>query len=1408
MDLSSSNQKPSTHATYSPEYQALCQTVMAYLVTPNHADILVRVLFDNASDLVLIRKKVAEDIGLIGKEVTLKLIVSGNQLSIFKHQRSVNFKLKSFDGTFVSEDISACTIPSISKKLRKIDVDPSEFQHLQDLPWSEQLPNYTESHFDILLGEPYNSKFKQEDMRKGSSIDMPSAQKTSLGWTLMGSILKHNHNHHSLSQKIVQETSTCALETKIQQFWELEHIGLSELGEIDPTMTLEETEAEKKMSALTSYDPETCRYTTGLLWRDGPIKDNNRSKAIAVAHKFTQRFLNDPERKLQIDRTYMDLIKNDFASFVQDVNITRNVYTMETFPVFRPGSTTSVRIVFNCKSKSKDGYSLNEKLLPGSCLIQNLVKILLRFRLNPFCCSLDLHKYFHQIKVRSQDRSYLQFCWGFQKEILEEMKIPHDPNAGYTLKFMNMNVLSMGLCSSPYQSAWILRHHAERFKKKLPEASLALIQQSYIDDINFGALDVSTCRKLLQDIKYILDSASFASHKFVSNANEQILKDIDPKDIVTADIVKILGISWDYKTDFLIWPFLEKPKEFSTSSNEEEIQEQGENCQTLEAPVPILETLKSETWTKRQVFSVCCSIFQPLGLLSPFLLKGKLIMRESWRLKILWDQNLEGDLLKDFLAFKEELPLLNNYRIERCIIPNQGKPKYIACFGDSSLHESFGCVIYVISQAETSEGTKISSRMAYSKARLHPLKENFSIVRKELQACVITLRCGLFVQEALNLEHLPIFYFTDSLVNLTRISSIEKKWNKFRVWTSRRLFELKEKSNPNQWKFIPGLKNPGHFCTHPYSLKELIGNKLWLEGPEVLVQENPQFQTVEGMKIPSELKKLDDEELIKGSIVHTTNVLDPVSKVNPEFLKMLLTRFEHWKSNVNVFSFMLRFIKNTRNKVKCNKFKGDFKKIPPIDVDEKKITTVHFIRLAQHEVYGDIIDCLRTKNEIPYHLLKKHKVENLMVIWDENSKLLKMDSRLKFSSLLSQVGNPILLPSKHTVTTQLVKYFHKNTLHSSVEQTLCDLRRVYWIHGSRRTVKSILRNCNCKPPKKCFQVLAKLPDLRTNMSQAWRAVSADFAGPISLKEGNEDTHKVYICLFTCMYSRMIHLELTWNLTTESFLRALRKLTSRRGKMDFIYTDWAKYYQAAAKELKRLLTKLDWNNIKKTSADQFGTTWLFTPAPHYPESNSVSERMIRSVKAALKVAFGASNIVPKKHAKISFDELETLLIEIECLLNNRPIGMGNLDSPQEPVCITPSELVIGRTAAILPDDGKINVNAPLSQKWSNRKRALNAFWRRFVQSYLLDLSTTKINHKQFQPILQPGMAVQIRDNNIPKGVWINGIIQAVHPSPLDGLIRKVTVKTTSGKTLLRPVNRISLFEHHLIEDDQLELKSAK
>ena len=1419
----SNNDEPVSHATtYVPDFDAISHTIKAYLVTPQGEEILIRILLDEASHLVLVRKKVADAVDLKGEDATLKMIVSGNQLSVYKHQRSVLFKLRSVDKTFTSETIRACTIPAISKKLKSLDIDPKMWRHLKDLKFSEILPITEESHFDVLLGEPWVSRLKLNKSRKGPTPDSPGAELCSLGWYLVGAKKKDNTTPHSLAQKVSVDTMT-SLKNKIIDFWDLEVLGMTELGEENPELKLDEAIAEEKMKEITTYSVEEKCYTTGLLWKDQPIQVNNLRKAHAVAYKFLQKYQSKPAKKEQIDTAYAEMVKNGFAEVLENDNKKNDFYVMETMPVERNHSTTPIRVVFNASSADKNGTSLNSKLHMGKCLVPDLVGILLRFRVQSWVFSCDLSRFFHRIKMDKRSQDYLRYCWSFNDKTLKELNVqtkanPRErpkgpPNATneYTLQHLRMKVLPMGLTSSPYQASWVLHHHAKKYQQRSKEACKIFLQNSYVDDLSGGSMLCTKLVQIIRDIKFILDQGSFKSHKWVCN-KEGLLQEagLTQDEIATSHITKILGITWNAKSDQFIWPFLERPKEFSSSETTDN--EDSEVCPNRRQELPILQSLSQETWTMRQLFSIVLSVFSPCGLLNPYLLGGKSAMQNCWKAGLSWDDQLTAEILEQFTKFKEELPLLNEFKLDRCVIPNNGVAKFIAVFSDASLHDGFGACVYIISEATSPENTKTrSSRLIFSKTRVHSLKEgHFSIVRKELQGCVIAVRIGLYVKEALGLD-IPIFFFTDSLANLIRISKLGKNGKageSYKCWEARRILEITAKSLPSQWFWTAGTNNPAHFLTKPCTLKFTMESTLWQEGPEFLIQENVTFKNADSMVLTQELRKLDEEGMVKASISHATSVLDPISNINGEFLHSLLCRFESWTSNLNVFAFVLRFIKNTRNKVKCTNFTGDYEKeIPKICVEELTNTSYTFIRLAQQEVYKEILHPLRNKVELPFSLLKKHRVEELLVFWDEDTKLLKMDSRLRFSALLSQVGCPILLPAKHVVTIQIVKWIHKQFLHCSVEQTLCQLRRQYWVQGSRRTVKSILRHCpTCSAPRKLAQVMAPLPTLRSDIAKPWTFLACDYSGPVFLIENAKKSHKVYILLFTDWYTRGVHIECSWSMSTEDFLRALRKLAARRGYPSRIYSDHAKTFKAADKELKRLLAKLDWNNIQKVCKEKYATTWDYTPSIHTPWTNSCAEAMFSPIKKALRASLGSSRIVKKNQSDLSFEELETLLIEIEGILNSRPLNLTYETAQGSLVAITPSELWSGRQSALLPDDAKIDPDIPLSRKWHNRKMALNAFFRRYQSDYLLQYSVRKIWNKPANPRqLQIGDFVQCRDPGLSKGTWVNGVVIQVHPNPLDGLVRRATIKTTKGSVINRSVQNLALFED---SKDVKEAISAK
>ena len=134
---------------------------------------------------------------------------------------------------------------------------------------------------------------------------------------------------------------------------------------------------------------------------------------------------------------------------------------------------------------------------------------------------------------------------------------------------------------------------------------------------------------------------------------------------------------------------------------------------------------------------------------------------------------------------------------------------------------------------------------------------------------------------------------------------------------------------------------------------------------------------------------------------------------------------------------------------------------------------------------------------------------------------------------------------------------------------------------------------------------------------------------------------MYIALFTCASTRAIHLELLPSLSTEGFLQAFRRFSSRRGLPRILISDNAKTFKAASKELSKIKRSYE---IHQHLANK-GVSWRLI-VEKAPWHGGFWERLIKSVKRCLKKSIG--------RAMLSFEELRTLLVEIESTLNNCPI----------------------------------------------------------------------------------------------------------------------------------------------------------
>lgn len=271
---------------------------------------------------------------------------------------------------------------------------------------------------------------------------------------------------------------------------------------------------------------------------------------------------------------------------------------------------------------------------------------------------------------------------------------------------------------------------------------------------------------------------------------------------------------------------------------------------------------------------------------------------------------------------------------------------------------------------------------------------------------------------------------------------------------------------------------------------------------------------------------------------------------------------------------------------------------------------------------------------------------------------------------------------------------------------------------AKQIVKKVVSQCTlCKrfKVKARQQTTAPLPKDRITEPPPFEVKGVDFAGPLYVK-AQGSIKKSYITLFTCAVTRAIHFELVSDQSTENFLLALKRFTSRRGLCKVIYSDNAKAFKRADKDLKEL-----WKSIKEPQLLEFFSekAWRFI-AERASWWGGFWERLVQSVKVILRKVLGRANL--------SFEEMCTILTEAEAVIKSRPITYVH-NEVNEPQPLTPAHFLVGQRLTSLPpksfpaDPHHPSVNKEeMTRRWRYRQRLMTSFWNSWRKQYLLDLQS--------------------------------------------------------------------------------------
>ena len=526
--------------------------------------------------------------------------------------------------------------------------------------------------------------------------------------------------------------------------------------------------------------------------------------------------------------------------------------------------------------------------------------------------------------------------------------------------------------------------------------------------------------------------------------------------------------------------------------------------------------------------------------------------------------------------------------------------------------------------------------------------------------------------------------------------------------------------------------------------KELVDSDRWLSGPDFL-QTNAEWPSQ-----PSMICEPYEAEIKREVKVYNTYTVKGIEK--------LISYYSNYYSLCRAVAWLLRLKEMLRKRLRSISH--------PLTVHELKIAEYFLLQYVQT---SSISEAAKTK-----------QFKKLKPITNKEG-LICVGGRLDKAPLLEAQRHPILLPAFHPVSNLIIQYYHDLSGHSGAERTLAETRQRYWIIKGRVMTKALVFKCiKCRKSRASFQeqVMADLPVERITPYEApFTNVGVDYFGPIQVKRGRCEI-KRYGCLFTCMATRAIHLEVACNMETDSFINALQRFIARRGEPQQISSDNGTNFVGARRELRAMINSWNKKQIHEFLL-QKEVSWVFNP-PTASHMGGVWERLIRSVRSIILSLLSQQPLTD--------EGLSTLFCTIESVVNGRPLTKLS-DDPTDLLPLTPNHLLILRPGKSLPI-GVFSESDKMKRTWRQVQYLADVFWKRWLTEYLPSLQSSRKWLKP-RPNLKPGDLVLVKQENTPRFSWPLGVIRNVFPGN-DNKVRVVELKTKTG-IYKRPIHKLCLLE---------------
>ena len=1212
----------------------------------------------------------------------VKLEVSGVCRGQRRYRKEVIFNVKQ-------------EFPEISNNVTQEDL--KDYKHLKTLPLEVK-----RKEVKMIIGEDAADLMMPLELRRGRRMTEPYAVRTPLGWALNGTIkatkVTTGVTTFFTHSQYDEENN---LDNQVERFWKIEH------NEVTQDYSQEDKRTIELWKTTSQKDGE--HYSMKIPFRDRTEIETNlpNSKEVAETRlkSLTRRLSRDEKLAKRYAREMEILLEKKYVEKVAIIDKSPRWY-LPHFPVFNENKPDKLRVVFDCAAKCKQ-KSLNDYVMQGPEQTNNMVGILMRFRERPIAIQADVKEMFYQVRVNVQDRDMLRFIW-------------HRDGLDQPPEEFRFTVHPFGGVWCPSIATYAMRQTAEDHKDDFPaEVVRAVKEDFYVDDFVKSLESTEEASNMVKQIDRLLQLGGFNLTKWNASSRE-VLKTINEEDrakeLQAVNLMedelpgsRALGIKWYMETD-----------------------EIGVDVKIKERPN-----------TKRGILSLLSSTFDPLGIVSPVILKARLILQEEHRRQLHWDEKISEESERDWEVWKKELTKLTEFKLARCTRPawyQSGNKVTLHHFSDAS-PKGYGMVTYV----RYEQNKQYHVALISGKSRTAPLK-GVTLPRLELTAAHLAAKMDALVRQQMTMKIEESYFWTDSSIVLYYLSNTRKR---FPTYVQNRVTEILELTDVRQWRYVPTSENPADETTRGENAGQLLDSKTWKIGPEFLWKEEKEWPKNIIQKV---------EEVKETTVMYIGKEKTVTEKI--------LGRTSSWKKAKRIMSWVLkakRQFKELLTKKRQTRAQTILKE--RLEIQDEQEAERYLIRETQNEAFQEDNKVLAELN------VKKDEYGILRVLG-------RTGNRLDVSQ------NPAILPYQSPISHLVVKEVHERG-HISREHTVAEVRSKYWILKTRKKVKSVLHKCHhCRrrDARPLQERMSDLPqDRLESESPLFWTCGIDVFGPIEIRKGR-GVQKRYGCLFICLTTGAIHIEILPNMESDTFINGLVRFINRRGKPKRIRTDNGSNFFGGLQEMKQSIR--EWNEKVGEQLQQKEIEWKFNP-PKASHFGGRWERMIRTVRRTLNGLLGGKELI-----YLGEDSLNTLMTEVENIVNGRPITPSSED-PNDLEALTPNHLMLLRSNHQGPMGLFQDIEMYGRRRWRQVQHLANQFWSRWKREYLGEVQKRDKWTESKNPKIKEGDLVVLTDDNIHKSKWQLGrVIKLI--SSEDGIIRRIQIKTKMG-VYDRPIQKVCLIE---------------